>query len=327
MPMLKRSEAFERQVHRIKELLERSSDSVTWNDHISDPDNPSQLRQIDVTVRRGCKLTIVECRLSKRRQDVKWVEELLGRRQSLKAETIIAVASAGFTTGAQKKAAQHGVLLRELSQLRDEEITGWSNRVSLVLNYHQYSEVTLSVRVLPEAMWKINPTKVGQELESLGIVQAAFNAAEQQLKLLATKERRTYEFGVRFQPDQDVGLNGEPILEVGLNGKVSLVSRPVSCAKLLRYGEPQQHVDEREITVEQFSLGETNVVHHNERIAIELDLSDLKLPPLSQFRSVEVSSAGDLEHESFAVTNLPRIRVAGHLKLRVYTLSETANSK
>jgi hypothetical protein len=39
-------ETLERQVHRIHELLERSHDNVTWNDHIPDPDNPSQLRQI-----------------------------------------------------------------------------------------------------------------------------------------------------------------------------------------------------------------------------------------------------------------------------------------
>ncbi len=46
-------ESLERQICRIHELLERSRDDVTWNDHIPDPDNPTQLRQIDVTVRRS----------------------------------------------------------------------------------------------------------------------------------------------------------------------------------------------------------------------------------------------------------------------------------
>jgi hypothetical protein len=93
-------DALERQVHRIHELLVRSQADVTWNDHVPDPDNPEQLRQ-----------------------NVKWVEELMGRRQSLMAAEIIGVASAGFTAGAQKKAARFGVRLRDFEQLSDEEIT------------------------------------------------------------------------------------------------------------------------------------------------------------------------------------------------------------
>src|SRR5580700_6264455 len=101
-------EALEHQVHRIHELLVGCHEDVTWNDHIPDPDNPEQLRQIDITIRRNGIFTIIECRLSKRAQDVKWIEELIGRRQSLGADTIIAVASAGFTTGAKRKAARYG---------------------------------------------------------------------------------------------------------------------------------------------------------------------------------------------------------------------------
>jgi hypothetical protein len=105
------SEKLERQIHRIHELLEGSNVDVTWNDRIPDPDNPGQLRQIDVTIRRGGKLTVIECRLSRRAQDVKWIEELIGRRQSLGAHTVIAVASAGFTAGARRKPVR-GALTR-----------------------------------------------------------------------------------------------------------------------------------------------------------------------------------------------------------------------
>jgi hypothetical protein len=45
-------DAPERQVHRIQELLVRSHSDVTWNDHIPDPDNPEQSRQIDITIQR-----------------------------------------------------------------------------------------------------------------------------------------------------------------------------------------------------------------------------------------------------------------------------------
>jgi hypothetical protein len=57
--MPKSSEILERQVSRIHELLERSHERITWNDRIPDPDNPEQLRQIDVTIRRDDKLTLI----------------------------------------------------------------------------------------------------------------------------------------------------------------------------------------------------------------------------------------------------------------------------
>jgi Restriction endonuclease len=97
---MKNSEAFEQQIHRIHELLEGSGADVTWNDHVPDPDNPSQQRQIDVSIKRDGKLTLVEGRDRQSPQDVTWIEELIERCASLKADATIAVSSSGFTAGA-----------------------------------------------------------------------------------------------------------------------------------------------------------------------------------------------------------------------------------
>jgi hypothetical protein len=71
---------FEKQVERILRILEAEGASITWNDRIPDPDHPGQLRQIDVSVRREGRLTLVECRAHARPQDVKWIEELYGAK-------------------------------------------------------------------------------------------------------------------------------------------------------------------------------------------------------------------------------------------------------
>jgi hypothetical protein len=102
------SETFEKQVHRIYELLEGSGAQVTWDEHIPDPDNLAQTRQIDISIRKDGKLIFVECRDHKSRQDVQWIEELIGRRTSLGADSLIAVSSSGFTAGALKKASRLG---------------------------------------------------------------------------------------------------------------------------------------------------------------------------------------------------------------------------
>jgi hypothetical protein len=97
---------------------------VTWNNHIPDPDNPAQPRQIDVTIKRDGALTLVECRQHKSKQNVKWIEELMGRRISLGAQGVIAVSSSGFTAGAVNKAKKQGIILRDLQQLTEQQHRG-----------------------------------------------------------------------------------------------------------------------------------------------------------------------------------------------------------
>jgi hypothetical protein len=65
------SAKFERQIERIHHLIEAEGVEVTWNDKIPDPDNPKQPRQIDVTICRDGRLTLVECRIHRNRQGVK----------------------------------------------------------------------------------------------------------------------------------------------------------------------------------------------------------------------------------------------------------------
>ncbi len=57
------SELFEKMVARIHAILDGSKSVVTWDDKIIDPDNEKQTRQVDVTIKTGDLLTIVECRI------------------------------------------------------------------------------------------------------------------------------------------------------------------------------------------------------------------------------------------------------------------------
>lgn len=98
------SEAFEQMVYALVELLKQDGDEVTWNKRIRDPDT-FVLRQIDVFVDRadGTKVHY-ECRNRADKQDTMWIEELFGRKASLKADEIVAVSASGFTQPAIKKA-------------------------------------------------------------------------------------------------------------------------------------------------------------------------------------------------------------------------------
>ena len=51
--MTLKAEKFEKQIKRIHDALVQDHAEVKWNDKIPDPDNPKQLRQIDITVKKN----------------------------------------------------------------------------------------------------------------------------------------------------------------------------------------------------------------------------------------------------------------------------------
>lgn len=115
-----KSEDFEQTVERLFRAIEGDGCKITWNRKIRDPDSDS-IRQIDVEIiRKNGEICHVECRNRSSRQDVMWVEELLGRRTSLAVHEIMGVSATGFTEGAYRKAAVYGIQLWQLSHLDPE---------------------------------------------------------------------------------------------------------------------------------------------------------------------------------------------------------------
>lgn len=146
---------FEQKVAWIETLLKKEGAKVTWNEKIPDPDNPKQKRQVDVTIRRGKYLTLVECRLHSAPQDVKWIEELHGRRASLNAYSVIAVSSSGFTEGAIKKAERFGIILRDFRVLTENEVIQWGKATHVYLEYIYFFDTWLYIVTKSSAVLSI----------------------------------------------------------------------------------------------------------------------------------------------------------------------------
>jgi hypothetical protein len=322
---MKASDAFEQQIQRIYALLTDSGAEVNWNDHIPDPDNPSQPRQIDVTIRRAGVLTLVECRQHKSRQDVQWIEELLGRRISLGAQAVIAVSSSGFTAGARAKANKYGVILRDLQQLSDQEIASWGLRVALKLFFYQYSELDVSLLFDGESVLKIDSEQAKSELRCHPCVQSLFNAAAQKLgeaNLIADEQPgRTVKFGVSLEFD-GFRLCGAPVLEVSFAGKARLIALEVAPSVVFAYGEPNKDFGLRDAMIQAFSsLGKTSITHSGSRIWTFLDLSELEIPPFCQFRFWRQEAGQEMDHEAIEFQlgrQLEQLKVTGKgLKIKL----------
>lgn len=311
---MRASDLFEQRIHRIHELLEGSAAEVTWNDRIPDPDNPSQNRQIDVTIKNGGNLTIVECRLHASRQGVKWIEELMGRRQSLVANAAIAVSSSGFTKGALIKAKKYGIVTHDLCELTSAEIRTWGKVVTLTLFFYQYSELKLSLLFNANSRPKLDESILREELKSYPGIQTLFNAAAEKIdeaNLVVNQEiDRTVSFGIRCTL-KAFRLCGEPVVEVNFRGKACLTSREIKSPLVLAYGAAGKHFSQRAAVVERYELGETAIVHDASKASILLDVSSLPMPPFCQFHSAKLSGQEEMDVKTFELLGVEKLWVQG----------------
>ena len=116
-------------------------------------------------------------------------------------------------------------------------------------------------------------------------------------------------------------LSGEPLLGIGIECQARLVAQPIDSPGVFGYGQPHAAAAQREATVERFAFGDTSIVHQDDRIAVDIDLSSVKLPPLSQIRYICTTSADELDYESLSITHPQNLRVtAGPIKVRFYGL-------
>jgi hypothetical protein len=310
--MTSKSDAFEQEIHRLYELVEGEGAEVTWSDRIPDPDNPDQSRQIDITVKRGTELTLVECRLHKERQDVKWVEELIGRKQSLRAVSVIGVSASGFTQGAIKKAHAHGIFLRGLDGLTSEEVRSWGCSFDMTMYYYEFKDLELVLLFRPDSISRLDMERLAAELRVFPGRQTLFNVAAdelEKLKLLTKDESErksvTFEFRVRLEGFE---LSGEPVLEVGFSGRARLVEQKLTAPALYAYRSPAGAENDTSVVVQKSGFGETGAVIHNaEKVATILDLSGFELPPNSQFRYLRTAANKDMDMESFELLGTDKL--------------------
>jgi hypothetical protein len=311
---MKASDGFERQIHSIHELLEKSGAGITWNDHIPDPDNLKQKRQVDITIRRGQHLTLVECRLHSAPQDVTWIEELIGRRQSLGADAVLAVSSSGFTSGAIAKAHRYDVTIRDLLELTDDEVRSWSRSVALTLFFYQYSDLKISVVFKKESLPRLDSSLLKADLVAFPGLRGLFNSAAelmgQELRPCAEHVGRGASFVLRATLEA-FRLCGEPVVEVIFEGRAHLVAHKIDSPVVRAYGAPGLGPNDREATIEDFPLGDTSVVHDGTRVAVLLDISQVEMPPFCLFRFVEVSGQEEMDHEVFELVGVEKLWVPG----------------
>ncbi len=275
---MSRSKQFERRIARIHQLLEADGCAVTWNDRIPDPDNPSQPRQVDILIRRGDQVVHAECRSHKNPQDVKWIEELIGRRVSLAADQIIAVSDSGFTEGARLKAERHGIVLRSLHAVADAEVASWGKRTELEFCYYRLSHVQFQLEFAGPAP---SPDRVGSYLAAqTSIVSSALNGSKYVINTISDPSFPLC-IQTELQPSAPIYIDGVQVVTIKVRYEANEIRTRHLVPTVFSYGEAQSH-GLTQALVETHDAMTVEIIKSKEQCFIHIDLSTLPPPGVDE---------------------------------------------
>ena len=300
--MIEKSTAFERRVERIHRLLEGEDAVVTWNERIPDPDNPSQPRQIDVTIRRPDSFTIVECRLHATPQDVKWIEELIGRRASLRADAVIAVSNSGFTQGAESKAAQFGIILRDFNTLTQEEIRNWGKHRKVRLIFYEFTDNVIIFR-LPEP--PIPPIVIADHRGNRVSWRGLFEHTMRELDKDPWLDLPEASVDGETEFDTPIFINGTRVTNATALSKIRRISREVSMSCVVAYADPSADGQAIKAYVGSLDLGSSEIVESADIVTLVVDLSQIAIPANCLFHKIDYDFGRIVEIRGTQLIGLP----------------------
>jgi hypothetical protein len=272
--MTKESDNFEKQITRIHEFLEGSNADVTWNEKIPDPDNPSQPRQIDFTIKNSESFTMGECRFRKGPEDVQWIEELIGRKISLQADGVIAVSSSGFTEGAIRKASAHGIILRNFFEITDKELESWGKKTNVKVIFAKLMDLIFRFPLNSQHQGPYKFTNEdGHEIQLLGFLQGIIHRVDD----LKPKNNPTT-FGLDFKTE-NLFVCGEKLQHLHISGCLEKYEEDVSVSSVLCYsGDKSNTSKETSTFVQKLDLAQSEIIGHQDSVSIIMDCSNMDLP-------------------------------------------------
>lgn len=306
---MKTSKKFEHQIERIHQLIKQSGSNITWDDKIPDPDNPKQPRQIDITIRRENKLTLIECRIHKEKQDVKWIEELIGRRVSLNADAVIAVSASGYTKGAVLKAKKFGIILRDMISLSEKEISVWGYSTNVTLTFHKYENVRMAFKVprkldKPKAIDAIIKELTSHKNKFYNIFEAVSNVLDKQ-----KFNGSIADFKAIIHMNDPIFIENESIQDLSFGAKVQPIVKVLRIPFVMAYGAPEIPSSNRDVFVEIVELGNFEITQSSNNVFLTLDLSVIESPANCHFRFLNYDFKRKVNFDKVEILSMPKMKI------------------
>lgn len=313
--MSKTSDKFEQQIALFHELIEQPGSQITWNDHIPDPDNPTQPRQIDVTIRRDGQLTIVECRIHQEAQDVNWIEELIGRRSSLRADTVIAVSASGFTKGAIAKAKAYGIVLRDMLTLTEEEIKAWGSTTCVYAKFDKYSKMKISLQISTGFRDAVNVDDAIKLLQQRNLFLDILEKTSRTLSENHPEEVLAH-IKLLFSA-QDIQINGAPVLAIQLEAEHEVITQEFETTSVVAYDDPGIDTLSRNSYSQTVGKGRFEIIKSSNIVSIFVDISRINNQVNMYFRSGTFDFGRRIEMRKLVLAGLEEMAIPADITFRI----------
>lgn len=138
--MPQRTNDFQKLILRIHEILLPDGATLTESKMILDEDSGS-MREVDIcietTIINQKLMFMIECRDHSRKQSTEWIEQLITKSKSLKANKVIAISHKGFYKPAIKLAKKHGIETLDLSEAQNEDWDKYKIKPGIALISHE----------------------------------------------------------------------------------------------------------------------------------------------------------------------------------------------
>jgi hypothetical protein len=124
----RQGQALEQLVAELERVLGPTDVIITSPDYILGYQTGSR-REVDVSLRARVGsaqiLVIIECRDRQKVQDARWIEQIAGKKDDVRADRAVAVSPSGFTKGARNLAQTRKIDLRTIMSVTGPEVFGW----------------------------------------------------------------------------------------------------------------------------------------------------------------------------------------------------------
>lgn len=176
-------------------------------------------REVDASIRIRVgstpMLITIECRDRKGIEDVTWIEQVAQKKVDIGAAITIAVSTAGFSSGATRKAAAIGIQLRTLSKVTADDVANWLKAQC----------VTLDLRIWNLAGLALELYDTSGDLGLSADVQTEFKRVGKRAEILRRQDNRVIsveQFLIEIDNDksqgsfipQELPCDGTPVYNV-----------------------------------------------------------------------------------------------------------------
>lgn len=172
--MAKRSNLFQRIVHALYEALKPAGGTVTESAEVFEASSGAS-REIDIlaeTAAYGTDVRIaVEVRGRTKKDDVQWIDALVGKYRDLDVHKVIAVSASGFSQAAQRKAAAARIQVLSATEAATHDWPAEFHKLGMAM-LTRHDRVDVSIRTEPTGHHGLGPdsrltTADGTEVGSL----------------------------------------------------------------------------------------------------------------------------------------------------------------